>query len=52
MGWVSIYDPETGKEEILGDVDQYKKYNGIPHRNEKGEPVLQSELDEIDKAGE
>lgn len=53
MGWIEIRNIETGKVEVLGDKDQYRKANGLPYyKDMHGNIVTQEELDEIDKAGE
>lgn len=52
MGWVTLTDPATGKTELLGDEDQYRKAQGLPYRKPDGTKVTETELKQIDDFGE
>ena len=52
MGYMIIHDLKTGTREVLGDVEQARKAEGLPYVDQNGRRVSQSELDEIDRAGE
>lgn len=47
MGWISIFDPKTGETEVLGDVNQCRRYNGQPHMR-GNRKITESELQETD----
>ena len=47
MGWLEIINLQANKTEILGNIEQYKRNEGIPTINKSQEII-----DEIDKQGE
>lgn len=51
MGYVVVVD-DKGKREVLGDLEQYKRQEFGHQTKPDGSRVLQSDVDEKDKAGE
>lgn len=51
MGYVIVVD-ESGKREVLGDLEQYRRQEFGSEIKPNGRPISQSEIDEKDKVGE
>lgn len=49
MGFVIVTNTETGESEVLGDVEQYRKAQGLSYRKPDGRMVTSETLNEIDK---